>query len=57
MAPPPPRVGEDLRELRGIVDTKIMEKVPTFDGQENHFAEWRFAFEAACGLMSLEEAM
>ena len=26
-----------------IVDTRVMEKIPIFDGNEAHFAEWRFS--------------
>ena len=35
-------VGQDLSELRSIVDTRVMEKTPIIDGNEAHFAEWRF---------------
>ena len=34
-----------------------MEKIPIFDGNESHFAEWRFTFEATCGLLGLEEVL
>ena len=34
-----------------------MEKIPIFDGNEAHFAEWRFTFEATCGLLGLEEVL
>ena len=50
-------VGQDLSELRSIVDTRVMEKIPIFDGNEVHFAEWRFTFEATCGLLGLEEVL
>ena len=30
---------------------------PIFDGNEAHFAEWRFTFEATCGLLGLEEVL
>ena len=50
-------VGQDLSELRSIVDTRVMEKIPIFDGNEAHFAEWRFTFEATCGLLGLEEVL
>ena len=43
-------VSQDLSELRSIVDTRVMEKIPIFDGNEAHFAEWQFTFEATCGL-------
>ena len=44
-------VGQDLSELRSIVDTRVMEEIPIFDGNEAHFAEWRFTFEATRGLL------
>ena len=50
-------VGRDLSELRCIVDTRVMEKIPIFDGNEANFAEWRFTFEATCGLLGLEEVL
>ena len=50
-------VGRDLSELRSIVDTRVMEKIPIFDGNEEHFADWRFTFEATCGLLDLEEVL
>ena len=50
-------VGQDLSELRSIVDTRAMEKIPIFDGNEANFAEWRFTFEATCGLLGLEEVL
>ena len=50
-------VGQDLSELRSIVDTRVMEKIPIFDVKETHFAEWRFTFEATCGLLGLEEVL
>ena len=34
-------VGQDLSELRSIVDTRVMEKIPILDGNEAHFAELR----------------
>ena len=46
-------VGQELSELRSIVDTRV----PIFDGNEAHFAEWRFTFEATCGLLGLEEVL
>ena len=51
------RVGQDLSELRSIVDTRVMEKIPIFDGNETNIAEWRFTFEATCGLLGLEEVL
>ena len=50
-------VGQDLSELRSIVDIRVMEKIPIFDGNEAHFAEWRFTFEATCGRLGLEEVL
>ena len=50
-------VGQDFSELRSIVDTRVMEKIPIFDGNEAHFAEWRFTFEATCGLRGLKEVL
>ena len=50
-------VGQGISELRSIVDTRVMEKIPIFDGNETHFAEWRFTFEATCGLLGLEEVL
>ena len=50
-------VGQDLSELRSIVDTRVMEKIPISDDNEAHFAEWRFTFEATCGLLGLEEVL
>ena len=50
-------VGQDLSELRSIVDTRDMEKIPIVDGNEANFAEWRFTFEATCGLLGLEEVL
>ena len=50
-------VGQDLSELRSTVDTRVMEKIPVFDGKEAQFAEWRFTFEATCGLLGLEECL
>ena len=50
-------VGQDLSELSSIVDTRVMEKIPIFDGSEANFAEWRFTFEATCGLLGLEEVL
>ena len=50
-------IPQDLAELRSIIDTRVMEKVPTFDGTDGHFTEWRFAFEATCGLLGLEDVM
>ena len=50
-------VGQDLSELRSIVDTRVMENIPIFDGNEAHFAEWRFTFVATCGLLGLEEVL
>ena len=50
-------VGQDLSELRSIVDTRLMEKIPIFDGSVAHFAEWRFTFEATCGFLGLEEVL
>ena len=50
-------VRQDLSELRSIVDTRVMEEIPIFDGNEAHFAEWRFTFEATCGLLGLEEVL
>ena len=50
-------VGQDLSELRSIVDTRVMEKIPIIDGNDAHFAEWRFTFEATCGLLGLEEVL
>ena len=34
-----------------------MEKILIFDGNEAHFAEWRFTFQAMCGLLGLEEVL
>ena len=34
-----------------------MEKIPIFDGNEAHFAECRFTFEATCGRLGLEEVL
>ena len=34
-----------------------MEKIPILDGNEAHFAELRFTFEATCGLLGLEEVL
>ena len=34
-----------------------MEKIPIFDGNEANFADWRFTFEATCGLLGLEEVL
>ena len=34
-----------------------MEKIPIFDGNEAHFAEWCFTFEATCGLQGLKEVL
>ena len=53
----PSPVGQDLSELRSMVETRVMEKIPVFDGNEAHFAEWRFTFEATCGLLGLEEVL
>ena len=50
-------VGQEISELRSIVDTRVTEKIPIFDGNEAHFAEWRFTFEATCGLLGLEEVL
>ena len=47
-SPPPRPVGVDAEELKSIIDTRILERVNTFDGLDN-FAEWRFGFEATCG--------
>ena len=38
-------VGQDLSELGSIVHTRVMEKIPIFDGTEAHFVAWRFTFE------------
>ena len=43
----------NLSELRSIVDTRVMEKNPIFDGNEANFAVWRFTFEATFGLLGL----
>ena len=53
----PSLVGQDLNELRYIVDTRVMEKILIFDGNEAHFAMWRFTFEATCGLLGLEQVL
>ena len=45
-------VGQDLSELRSIVDTRVMEKIPIFDGNEAHFAEWRFTCDVGRSSLS-----
>ena len=54
--PPRPTVAE-TDELRSIIDTRVLEKVSQFDASDRLFAEWRFSFEASCGLLGLESAM
>ena len=50
-------VGQEISEFRSIVDTRVMEKIPIFDGDEAHFAEWLFTFEATFGLLGLEKVL
>ena len=47
--------GQDLSELRSIVDTRVMEMIPIFDGNESHFAEWRFALRLSLNCRLFEK--
>ena len=33
------------------MDTRVMEKIPIYDGEEAHFSVWRSIFEATCGFL------
>ncbi len=44
-------------EIRSLVDPKLLEKTPNFDGQDREFGQWSFVFSSAAGLLGLEEAM
>ena len=39
-------VGRDLSELRCIVDTRVMEKIPIFDGNEANFCRVALYFRS-----------
>ena len=53
----PQRGSDEQDQLRSTIDTRVLEKVQSFDGTDAKFTEWRFSFEASCCLLGLENAM
>ena len=48
---------EELRELKSVVDVKLLEKLEVFDGQDSRWESWLTGFEALTGLISLDDVM
>ena len=44
-------------EIRSLVDPKLLEKTPNFDGHDKEFSQWSFVFSSVAGPLGLEEAM
>ena len=44
-------------KFRSIIDPKVLEKLPTFSGDESRFAEFETVFMSVAGLIGLETSM
>jgi hypothetical protein len=47
----------ELEEIRTLIDPKIFDKAPVFNGNQKDFEEWFFQFSAILGLLGLEDDM
>ena len=48
---------DDLRELKSVIDIKLLEKLEVFSGNDAHWESWLAGFEALTGLIGLDEIM
>jgi hypothetical protein len=46
-----------LDEIKSIVNPRILEKCPMFDGSNEKWMEWSFVFHSVAGLIGLETSM
>ena len=45
------------KEMRQLLDSKILTKVDTFKGNDSDWLDWKFTMLTACGLVGLEAQM
>ena len=45
------------KEMRQLLDSKILTKVDTFKGNDGDWLDWKFTMLTACGLVGLEAQM
>ena len=53
----PPNGTEAKRELRSVIDIKMLEKLEVFNGEEARWEVWLTGFESLTGLVGLEDVM
>ena len=44
-------------ELSSIIDPRILEKLPNYNGDEAGFTEWEIMFSSVAGLLGIEDSM
>jgi multidrug efflux pump subunit AcrA (membrane-fusion protein) len=44
-------------DMAPIIDPKVLEKLPNFDGSEHRFLEWETVFVSVAGLIGIEDSM
>ena len=44
-------------ELSSIIDPRILEKLPNYNGDEAGFTEWEIVFTSVAGLLGIEDSM
>ena len=44
-------------ELSSIIDPRILEKLPNYNGDEAGFTEWEIVFSSVAGLLGIEDSM
>ncbi len=53
----PPNGTEAKRELRSVIDIKMLEKLEVFNGEDARWEVWLTGFESLTGLVGLEDVM
>ena len=45
------------RKLESIIDTRVVNRIGTFDGDDNSWKQWCFIFESTAGLVDLDTVL
>jgi len=56
LTPVAPATASD-KKLKSIIDTRIVNRVGTFDGDDASWKQWCFVFESAAGLVDLDNVL
>ena len=48
---------DDERELKSVIDIKILEKLEVFNGDDTRWESWLTGFEALTGLVGMDDLM